>query len=217
MSNNNFLHCFITLLLIPFLLNAQYSRSDWVERDGWMNVPLIFKMAGLQAGDDVADIGCHEGYLTFRLSGAVGNLGTVYAVDVRGDRLKTLQDHLKEEEIYNVDAILGFHDNPRLPAGVVDIAFVLDTYHEIGDYFAVLEHIKKSLTRHGRIVLIEKIKNEHRNKPREEQALRHTLSMEYVKDELEAMGFRIIKENEDIGRWENDEDKTIWILVAEKK
>ena len=48
-------------------LLAQYSSEDWEERDTWMNVAEIFEMAQISEGMHVADVGCHEGYLTFHL------------------------------------------------------------------------------------------------------------------------------------------------------
>lgn len=207
----------ILYVFCPFILQAQYSANDWIERDSWMNVPKIFELAEIPNASIVADIGCHEGYLTVRLAKKVGSYGVVYAVDVDEDRLDVLKDHLRKRKLENVQVVLGAYDNPKLPENLLDVIFIVDAYHEMYDYMEILAHCKTALKEGGRIVIIEKLKRQHRNKTRQEQTNAHTLSLKYVKSELQETGFTITKQDSDIGDWENDPDKTIWILVAEKK
>ncbi|MGB5820053.1 MAG: class I SAM-dependent methyltransferase, partial [Saonia sp.] len=110
---------------------SQYAENEWEDRDKWMDVSKIFELAGIEKGNKVADVGCHEGYLSVRLSERVGKNGTVYAVDVRKDRLESLQDHLKKRKINNVEVVHGDYDNPKLPLKSLDAVIVMDTYHEI--------------------------------------------------------------------------------------
>ncbi len=195
-------------------LLAQYSSEDWEERDTWMNVAKIFEMAQIQEGMYVADVGCHEGYLTFHLSKKVASEGKVYAVDVEEYRLDDLKEQLEEREVNNVEVILGDYDNPKLPKGVLDAVFVMDTYHEIEAYMKVLAHIKEALKPNGRLLILEKLKEQKRGKSREEQARGHTLSSKYVKEELEDAGFTITQKDQDFGAWQENEEKQMWILVA---
>ena len=155
---------------------AQYSSEDWEERDTWMNVAKIFEMAQISEGMHVADVGCHEGYLTFHLSRKVASKGKVYAVDVEEYRLDDLKEHLEDRKVNNVEVILGDYDNPKLPKGRLDAVIVMDTYHEIDEYMKVLAHIKKSLKPGGRLLILEKLKEQKRGKSREEQASGHTLA-----------------------------------------
>ena len=206
----------IFTLLITALSQAQYRESDWAYRDEWMDVERIFKLAGVTAGDTVADLGCHEGYLSIRLARAVGESGKVYAVDVRKDRLETLESNAADREISNIQTILGDYDDPHLPKGQLDVVIVMDTYHEIKSYMTVLEHLKNALKPGGRILVLEKLKEHARGKSREEQVISHTLSSKYVKRELKASGFTIITEIRDMGYWEEETDKKIWMLLARK-
>lgn len=207
------------LVIILFVQNsiAQYKENDWEKRDTWMNVSKIFNIAGIKPGHIVADIGCHEGYLSIHMSKQVGESGRVYAVDVRQDRLDQLDEHLEKRKLTNVKTVLGDYDNPKLPLKSLDVAVVMDTYHEMDDYMIVLNHIKKSLKPAGRIVIIEKFKSHMRNKTRDEQMGAHTISLKYVKSELEEAGFSIIKEVKNFGNWKNESDKKIWILVGSVK
>ncbi|MCO4822980.1 MAG: methyltransferase domain-containing protein, partial [Flavobacteriaceae bacterium] len=175
-------------VIMPMLSYAQYATYDWEERDTWMDTAAIFKTAGIEKGDFVADIGCHEGYLSIRLANAVGNDGRVYAVDVRDDRLATLSDNIKERQLENINVILGDYDDPKLPTETLDVVFIMDTYHEITDYMRVLNHVKKALKPGGKVVIIEKLKSRIKGKSREAQTDAHSLSIPYVKDELESIG-----------------------------
>ena len=65
---------------------CQYLESDWKARDKWMKVAQILEMADIQLGNNVADIGCHQGYMSIRVADFIGETGKVYSVDVREDR-----------------------------------------------------------------------------------------------------------------------------------
>ena len=88
----------LTVLLLIILLpisgwsqNAWkniYSESAWDERDQWQKLEVIIAKLGLKLGDQVADIGCHEGYMTFKLASKVGTTGEVFAVDVDQSKLQ---------------------------------------------------------------------------------------------------------------------------------
>ena len=203
-------------LLIGLWSNAQYTASDWDYRDQWMDVERIFSLAGVTPGDIVADVGCHEGYLSVRLAEAVGKSGKVYAVDVREDRLRTLEKNARERKLSQIKTVLGDYDDPHLPDEQLDIVFVMDTYHEIKAYEVFLEHLNTSLKPGGRIIILEKLKEHARDKSRQEQVISHTLSSKFVKQELDEAGFTLITEINDMGYWEEERDKKIWMLVAQK-
>ncbi|WP_411030764.1 class I SAM-dependent methyltransferase [Spongiimicrobium sp. 3-5] len=205
---------FAVFIALPFFGTAQYTKVDWADRDQWMHLAKIYDLAGVEKGSQVADVGCHEGYLSLRLSEQVGETGKVYAVDVREDRLKRLKEHLSSSDINNVNVIHGDYDNPKLPAKSLDVVIVMDTYHEMDDYMQILGHIKKSLKPNGRILILEKLKAHMAGKPRSQQVGAHTLSMKYVKRELKEAGFSIDQEVKDFGIWNHEKNKKMWILVA---
>lgn len=207
-----FVHIFLFCMTTT---QAQYSEEDWVARDKWMNVTQIFELAEIKNGDQVADVGCHEGYLSFHLSKRVGVTGKVFAVDVEEYRLDNLKDHIKERNVSNIEVVLGDYDNPKLPEKTLDVVIVMDTYHEIDEYMKVLDHIKNALKPDGRILILEKLKEQKRGKSREEQARGHTLAAKYVKKELKEAGFSVTKEIKDFGDWQENKEKQMWIVVAE--
>lgn len=210
----------LTLLIlccIPLQGFSQYEENDWEERDTWMALDTIFNVIGIEKGNYVADIGCHEGYLSVRLSKQIGEAGKVFAVDLRTDRLETLNAIAKDRGINNITTIEGDYDNPNLPKGLLDTVIIMDTYHEMSDYMSILRHVKKALKPNGQIVIIEKLKSRIIGKSRHAQTQAHSLGTKYVKQELQKAGFTLRYENNDLGNWENDPDKVIWMLVANKE
>lgn len=208
-------HWAICLLFVATTqVNAQYSEGSWEDRDEWMNVDQLFSWAEVNSGETIADIGCHEGYLSMHLAKKVGEDGKIYSVDVREDRLKTLAENARKRKLKNIVPTHGDYDNPKLPESKMDAIFVVDTYHEIDEYETMLAHIRKSLKPGGRLLILEKLKNHARNKSRNEQTNAHTLSPKFVKKELKEAGFTVTGEYKDIGNWENETTKKIWVLVA---
>ena len=201
------------LFVISGLL-AQYNANDWEDRDKWMDVERLLQLAGIEEGDHVADIGCHEGYFSVHLANRVGIRGKVYSVDVREDRLEKLNNNASDRELFNITTILGDYDDPKLPERELDVVVIMDTYHEMKDYMTILEHVKMSLKPSGKVLIIEKLKSHAKNKSREEQVSAHTLSPKFVRKELQQAGFKVITQIDDLGDWENNSSKKIWALVG---
>ena len=78
----------------------------------------------------VADIGAGSGYMTVRMARRVGANGIVYANDIQQPMLDLLDKRLKKAKIANVRPILGTPDDPRLPPESVEMALLVDVYHE---------------------------------------------------------------------------------------
>ncbi|MBT8266910.1 MAG: class I SAM-dependent methyltransferase [Bacteroidia bacterium] len=206
----------ILVLCLPVLCFSQYQADEWKERDSWMPLKRLFEVADIKSGIQIADIGCHEGYLTVHLAKRVGQKGQVYAVDVRKDRLEVLKNNLKERNLSNVTVILGDYDDPKLPDGQLDVVIIMDTYHEMTDYKIMLERVYKALKPGGKLIIFEKLKKRVKNGTRDEQTEAHTIASKYVKKELEAANFTITKELYDLGDWTNDPEKPMWLVVGEK-
>lgn len=200
--------------LISVSCFSQYVENDWEERDNWMNTPQILEWADVNPGDKVADIGCHEGYLTMHLAREVGDHGRVFAIDVREDHLQSLRKHAEERHLGNISTVLGEFDDPRIPEAALDAVFIIDAYHEMDAYMSILGHVRNALKPGGRIVILEKLKDQAKGKNREQQVFSHTLSPHFVKKELMEAGFELSGEFDNLGKWENEPDKTMWLLIG---
>ena len=201
-------------MLIGVGVQGQYSAYEWEERDEWMDVARIMEMAGVEKGQTVADIGCHEGYMSMYLAEAVGPEGQVLAEDVSKYRLGRLEEHAEDRGLKNIRTILGTEADPKLPSNRVDIVFVIDAYHEMKQPETMLRHFRNSLKEGGKILILEKLKSEVRNKSRKAQTNAHSLGPDIVRKELVAAVFKILEEVRDLGDWENNPKKQIWCLVA---
>ena len=194
-----------------------YTESAWGARDKWQKADVLIEYLSITAGSKIADIGCHEGYLTIKLSGAVGEMGTVYAVDVEKTKLDRLHANLEKRGILNVTVVKGEYDNPLLPLNSLDAVVILDAYHEMNEYVKMLQHIKESLKPGGRLVLCEPIADERRKLNRIDQKQKHELGMNFALEDLRKAGFTILKQQDPfVDRMKEKGDK-MWVVVALKK
>lgn len=210
------------LLLIAYTTFAQnpytdvYKESAWVGRDKWQKPQEIIRLMNIKAGSVVADVGCHEGYMTVKLANAVGGSGKVYAVDVEQYKLDRLKNHLEARKITNVSLVKGDYDNPKLPARSLDAVIILDTYHEMDNHDEILQHIKASLKTGGRLVICEPIADERKNLSRAEQERKHELAMKFALEDLEKAGFQIISRQENFVDRTSIKGDRMWVVVAKK-
>ncbi len=191
-----------------------YSRNNWEQRDSWQRPDEILAFLNLQKNSVVADIGCHEGYFSFKLAKKVSD-GIVYAVDISERRLEKLRTIAGENDIRNVEAILGESGDPRLPASV-DAILIVDTYHEIKNPIQFLKTLLGSMKAKARIVICEPIGDERRGASRETQFRRHELESAFAIQDLAAAGFRLVAVHEDFVDRRKEKGDQMWVIVAEK-
>jgi predicted methyltransferase len=194
-----------------------YTESAWMERDKWQKPDDLIRQLNLKLGSKVADVGCHEGYITIKLSAVVGPTGRVYAVDVEQSKLDKLQAILTKRSITNVEPVKGDYDNPRLPLNSLDGVIILDTYHEMDDHAEILQHVKSALKPEGRLVLCEAIADERRAFSRGDQERKHELGINYALEDLEKAGFIILKKQDPFADRSNEKGDKMWLVVAVKK
>jgi len=193
-----------------------YRESAWAERDTWQRANDIIKFLKIQEGSTVADIGCHEGYMTIKLSGEVKAKGIVYAVDVEQDKLDLLKKHLTDRKINNVHLVKGDYDNPKLPTNSLDAAIILDTYHEMDDHDEILQHVKASLKNGGRLILCEPIADVRKKLARAEQEKKHELGMNFALEDLKKAGFEIVYQKDPFIDRSKVKGDMMWMVVAQK-
>jgi ubiquinone/menaquinone biosynthesis C-methylase UbiE len=139
----------------------------------------------LKPGMVVADIGAGSGYYSSRIARRVGPAGRVYATDIQPGMIEILERRIKNEGLTNVTAVLGGMDDPRLPAGEIDLAIMVDVYHELQQPQLFLQRLKPAFKPNGRLVLLEFRKED----PKVPILEVHKMSVAEVKQELEAEGF----------------------------
>ncbi len=143
----------------------------------------------LKPGMVVADIGAGSGYYTSRMAKLVGATGKVYATDIQPGMLELLNRRIQAEGLTNVTPVLGAMEDPALPAAAIDLAIMVDVYHELQNPQVFLQKLRPVFKPGGRLVLVE-FRKEDPNVPILQV---HKMSVAEVKLELEAEGFVIDK------------------------
>ena len=135
-----------------------WQGAAWLEREEREReerTDLLLAALALQPGMVVADIGAGTGYLSRRMAPAVGSAGKVWAVDVQPEMVSLLQAGVKRSGLQQIEARLGAVDDVKLPAGSVDLAVMVDVYHELAYPREVLASLMKALKPGGRLVFVE--------------------------------------------------------------
>ncbi|HET6568741.1 MAG TPA: class I SAM-dependent methyltransferase [Rhodothermales bacterium] len=134
-----------------------HVRADWMERPSRAVDELpnrLVRALDLDSSDVVADIGAGTGYFTFRLSPKVPE-GLVLAEDIDPQMLQIIRRRIREHGNTNVRPILGTPTDPNLPDDSVDVALIVDSYHEFSNPYEMMLHVVRALTPGGRLVLVE--------------------------------------------------------------
>jgi ubiquinone/menaquinone biosynthesis C-methylase UbiE len=131
------------------------KEFDNPERDAWQKPEEILDALHLQRTSLVADIGAGTGYYTRKMAQLVGTNGLVYAVDIQQEMLDLLTNKLAELSIHNVKPVLGTISDPKLPPASLDMALLVDVYHEFDHPYEMTEAICRALKPGGRLIFVE--------------------------------------------------------------
>jgi ubiquinone/menaquinone biosynthesis C-methylase UbiE len=135
-----------------------WQGAAWLEReqrDREERTDLLLKALELKPGMVVADIGAGTGYLSRRMAPAVAPGGKVLAVDVQPEMVEMLEASARQQGLTNIQASLGAQDDVKLGSDSVDVAIMVDVYHELAFPYEVLGSIVRALKPDGRVVFVE--------------------------------------------------------------
>jgi ubiquinone/menaquinone biosynthesis C-methylase UbiE len=169
-----------------------YQGAEWLDRAERVDEEepdIAIDALKLQKGETVADVGAGSGYMTVRMARKVGPTGRVYANDIQPEMLTLLGQRLAKEKITNVETVLGAVDDPKLPAGTLDLILMVDVYHEFQQPQAMLRHMHAALKPGGRLVLLEYRKED----PSIPIRLEHKMTVAEARLEVEAEGFTLTR------------------------
>jgi len=135
-----------------------WQGAAWLERQERYReerTDLLLAALVLKPGMVVADIGAGTGYLSRRMAPAVMPGGKVWAVDVQPEMVSLLQTGAKRSGLAQIEARLSAVDDVKLPASSVDLAVMVDVYHELAYPYEVMASVLKALKPGGRVVFVE--------------------------------------------------------------
>jgi cyclopropane fatty-acyl-phospholipid synthase-like methyltransferase len=119
-----------------------------------LQIDRVVQALGLVPGQTVADIGAGTGVFSRALARAVGEEGTVYAVDVNAELLAHVARTAAAAGLRNLRTAQASEDDPRLPQPV-DLVFLCDTFHHIPRRADYVRTLRRYLRPGGRIAVID--------------------------------------------------------------
>ncbi len=183
-------------------LGREIAQTMGHQGAGWLDRPSRVLQERPQAAiaaldlhptDVVADIGTGTGYFARRIASLLPQ-GKVLAVDIQPEMLAMLQAELEANGIKNIEPILGQIDRPNLPPNSVDLALMVDAYHEFAYPHEVMEDVVEALHPGGRVVLAEyKAEN-----PMIMIKRLHKMSVAQVRREMAAVGLEWVKTDDSL-------------------
>ncbi len=135
-----------------------WQAASWLERqerEREERSDVLIRLLDLKRGNVVADVGAGSGYYTRRIANRVGPSGRVFAVDVQPEMIRMLGDVAKRPEYAHVVPVLASTSDAKLPMASVDLAVMVDVYHELEFPFEVLASLIRAVKPGGRIVFVE--------------------------------------------------------------
>jgi predicted methyltransferase len=184
---------------------------EWRERDGWQRPQEVMDELEIGAGDVVADIGAGGGYFSFYLGERVGAGGKVYAQDIDGAELGKVRKLARKHGYPQIETIKGDRDDPRLPPASLDVALILNAYHEMREYDAMLRGVHRALKPGGLLAIIDK--EAKAGDSRSAYYTRHAIPQEYVREDAARNGFRFLRQP----RGFRNEGRDWFFLVFQKE
>ena len=174
---------------IAFVMSHQ--GADWLERPERVEeerTDVLVDELGLRPTDVVADVGAGSGVLSFPMSQRVPK-GRVLAVDIQPEMLEMLTKAQAQRGIRNVETVLGTLTDPRLPTEGVDLALMVDAYHEFSYPFEMMQAIVRALRPGGRVALVEYRAED----PSVPILPTHKMTQAQAKKEMAAVGLRWVE------------------------
>ena len=182
----------------------------WLDRDireKEERTTLMVKSLRLKPGMTVADIGAGSGRISLLMADYVRETGKVLAVDLQQEMLDVIADKMAQLDVKNIELVKGTEKSPELAAETVDLALMVDVYHEFLYPYEMMLEIAGAMKTGGRVAFVE-FRKEDVDVPIK---LVHKMTEAQVKREMSHPEFRL-KWSETIGvlPWQH-------IIVFEKQ
>jgi predicted methyltransferase len=167
-----------------------YRGADWLERpdrEATQQPEKVLDALKIASGSTVADIGAGTGYFSVRLAKRVGPQGRVLATDIQPQMLAFLKENMHAASLHNIEPILCTPTDAKLPEDQLDLALMVDVYHELAYPEETMAQVRRALKPEGRLVLVE-YRGEDPSVPIKPE---HKMTLAQVRSEIEPMGFEL--------------------------
>lgn len=170
------------------------AGSDWLERDTRNleeNTDSAIAHLPLNKNSVVADIGAGTGYYSFRIAKRIP-LGKLYAVEIQDEMISQLSEKKKQLGDSVITIVKGSELSSNLPDNSIDLALMVDVYHELSYPKEMLQALRLALKPGGRLILLE-YRGEDPSIPIKPL---HKTTVRQLNKELEPIGYRLVEKGE---------------------
>ena len=171
--------------------------ADWLiraTREDEEHTSRFLDALSVEEGQTICDLGCGNGYHSLELAKRVGEEGLVIGVDIQPEMLDRLEWRAEEQEITNIELLIGEYDDPRLEDESCDLILMADVYHELSHPAEVLGHLRRALKPGGRVAALE-FRGEDPAVPIKPK---HKMTKAQVIAEFTANGFELVEEYDEL-------------------
>jgi len=161
---------------------------------------------GVNTGSVIADIGAGRGRDSWVFARIVGETGRVFAEEIAPTAADSLKKESEAKGLKQVHPILGRTDDPCLPSGSVDFAYMNHVYHHFAKPREMLRGIWRGLKPGGYLVIVDQRRGTLRDwVPRQVREKQHFWIAETtVVREAREEGFAFVRCAEDCWHSEGD-------------
>lgn len=165
-----------------------HQGADWLERPERAREEQpeqTIAALELKSTDIVADIGAGTGYISELLAQKVPE-GKVIAIDIQPEMIALLNQRIDRHKISNIQPQLGTEESAGLSPASIDLAIMVDVYHELSYPQEMMSGIITALKPGGRVVLVE-----YRGEdPKINIKPHHKVTQKQIEKELSAVGLK---------------------------
>jgi SAM-dependent methyltransferase len=135
-----------------------HRGADWLQRDARVAEEApeqLYEQLGLESGMVVADIGCGLGYHSVPIAQRVGPDGRVIGTEIQPEYRERFEARVQAAMVQNAEFRVVEAETPGLDPESIDLALMVDVYHEISEPQAFLAQLHTALRPGGRLALVE--------------------------------------------------------------
>ena len=103
----------------------------------------------------VGEIGIGKGEFAFKLAQRVGAGGKIFANEINKKNLEMVSLRCKNENISNMEIVLGSEDNPNFAERSLDLAIMIHVFHDLTKPVGFLENLKSHLKPGASLVIVD--------------------------------------------------------------
>ncbi|MEW6203987.1 MAG: methyltransferase domain-containing protein [Pseudomonadota bacterium] len=169
-----------------------WQGAPWLDRPQRLEeerTDLLIQKLNLKPGMVIGDIGAGTGHIAQLMLEKIAPNGVVWAVDIQPQMIKMLQKKAEALPKGRMQIRQSDEKNLNLPDRILDVAIMVDVYHELEYPRETLQSLMKAVKKGGKIVFVEYRAFD----PDVPIKALHTMSVTQVQKEAEDLGLKYEK------------------------